>query len=102
MASRRANKLYNMMLKYRDETAIKKLKKAKKTDTDEQVVLKSLHNRNVIDMARADVKKDKDLLLTYDTDAMRARTFMSQRRPRQERESLWKLIKGKMKAKGSA
>ena len=68
MASRRANKLYNMMLKYRDETAIKKLKKAKKTDTD----------------------------------AMRARTFMSQRRPRQERESLWKLIKGKMKAKGSA
>ena len=53
-------------------------------------------------MARADVKKDKDLLLTYDTDAMRARTFMSQRRPSQERESLWKLIKGKMKAKGSA
>ena len=40
MASRRANRLYNMMLKYRDETAIKKLKKAKKTDTDEQVVLK--------------------------------------------------------------
>ena len=79
----------------------KKMMFSPRTDSVKIRMIKAHKNQVTLDSHRAAYKRDKELLIKHDTGAYKFRTFMTMPTARSQKESLWKLIKGRIKSPGA-
>jgi len=97
----RANELFLTSQRRNQNAMIRKLKKSPKTDTMSQRTMKAFQNRVTQNLHSESFKRDKKMLIEHDVGAEKMPAFMSMPTPKEEKDALWKLIKGRLKSKGT-